>query len=87
MLRFQKTSAIGYAWCSEYGCSDNSPSEFNSLYGYSPLHNIQIRDDIAFPAMMITTADNDDRVAPSNSFKYTAELQFQMSSAKNQVGN
>ncbi len=71
MLRFQKFT-IGWAWVSDYGSSDNE-EEFKALYAYSPLHNI--RNDVAYPATMITTADHDDRVWPGHSFKYTAALQ------------
>ncbi len=71
MLRFHKFT-IGWAWCSEYG-SPEDPEEFKALYAYSPLHNL--KDGIAYPATMITTADHDDRVVPAHSFKFAAALQ------------
>lgn len=71
MLRFQKFT-IGWAWCSEYGSSEN-PEEFEALYAYSPLHNLQ--PGTAYPAVLITTADHDDRVVPAHSFKFAAALQ------------
>jgi prolyl oligopeptidase len=71
MLRFHKFT-IGWAWCSEYGSSENE-EEFKALYTYSPLHNL--KKGTAYPATMITTADHDDRVVPAHSFKFAAALQ------------
>jgi prolyl oligopeptidase len=71
MLRFQKFT-IGWAWTSEYGSADN-PDQFKFIYPYSPLHNI--RKGFAYPPVLVTTADHDDRVVPAHSFKYAATLQ------------
>lgn len=72
MLRFQKFT-IGWNWIAEYGSSEANEAQFKNLYAYSPLHNI--RSDLKYPAVMITTADHDDRVVPAHSFKYAATLQ------------
>jgi prolyl oligopeptidase len=44
------------------------------LLGYSPLHNIS-DNGTPYPAIMVSTADHDDRVVPAHSFKYAAALQ------------
>ena len=71
MLRFHKFT-IGWAWVSDYGSPDD-PADFPSLYAYSPYHNI--RDGVDYPPTLVTTADHDDRVVPSHSFKFAARLQ------------
>jgi prolyl oligopeptidase len=71
MLRFQRFTG-GVVGTAEYGCSDD-PTAFAYLYAYSPLHNV--RPGACYPATLITTADHDDRVVPSHSFKFAATLQ------------
>lgn len=71
MLRFQKFT-IGWAWVSDYGSSDD-PAQFKALYKYSPLHNL--KPGSCLPAIMVTTADHDDRVVPAHSFKFAATAQ------------
>ncbi|HEX7621005.1 MAG TPA: prolyl oligopeptidase family serine peptidase [Anaerolineales bacterium] len=71
MLRFQKFT-IGWAWVSDYGSSDNL-EEFNTLYSYSPYHNL--KPGTKYPPTLITTGDHDDRVVPGHSFKFAARLQ------------
>lgn len=71
MLRFHKFT-IGWNWIADYGSSDD-PAEFQTLYGYSPLH--RLCDGVRYPATLITTGDHDDRVVPAHSFKFAARLQ------------
>jgi prolyl oligopeptidase len=71
MLRFDRWTAGRY-WVDDYGYPDRE-ADFKVLRAYSPLHNIKA--DTPYPALMVTTADTDDRVVPGHSFKYTAALQ------------
>jgi prolyl oligopeptidase len=81
MLRFHQFT-IGHFWCSDYGNADNKEGEdARWLLAYSPLHNVKARKDQPFPAIMLTTADHDDRVAPLHSFKMAAELQYTLGTA------
>jgi prolyl oligopeptidase len=71
MLRFDKFT-IGWAWVSDFG-SPQDPEEFKALYAYSPYHNVKA--GTSYPAVLMTTADHDDRVFPAHSFKFAAALQ------------
>ena len=71
MLRFDRFTAGRY-WVDDYGYPDRE-ADFKVLRSYSPYHNI--RDGVDYPAILVTTADTDDRVVPGHSFKYTAALQ------------
>ena len=71
MLRFDRFTAGRY-WVDDYGYP-NREADFRTLYSYSPYHNI--RAGQRYPAILVTTADTDDRVVPGHSFKYAAALQ------------
>ena len=71
MLRFDRFTAGRY-WVDDYGYPGKE-ADWRVLRSYSPYHNIKVGVD--YPAMLVTTADTDDRVVPGHSFKYTAALQ------------
>ncbi len=71
MLRFNRFTAGRY-WTDDYG-DPGVEADFNVLRAYSPYHNV--RDGVDYPAILVTTADTDDRVVPGHSFKYAAALQ------------
>ncbi len=71
MLRFNRFTAGRY-WVDDYG-DPAKEADFKVLRAYSPYHNITPGKD--YPAILVTTADTDDRVVPGHSFKYTAKLQ------------
>ena len=71
MLRFDQFTAGRY-WVDDYGYPDRE-ADFRTLRAYSPYHNI--REGAEYPAILVTTADTDDRVVPGHSFKYAAAVQ------------
>ncbi|MEQ1439722.1 prolyl oligopeptidase family serine peptidase [Fontimonas sp. SYSU GA230001] len=71
MLRYHRFT-IGWAWAGDYGTAETKEG-FDYLRRYSPLHNV--RKGTKYPAVLVTTADHDDRVVPGHSYKYTAALQ------------
>ncbi len=74
----------GYYWCGEYGNPD-VPEEFEWVKSISALHNIPTNPK-TYPAILVTTADHDDRVVPAHSFKYISQLQHQLSETMNRLG-
>lgn len=71
MLRFNRFTAGRY-WVDDYG-DPAKEEDFRTLRAYSPYHNVRSGRD--YPAILVTTADTDDRVVPGHSFKYVAALQ------------
>ncbi|WP_338662043.1 prolyl oligopeptidase family serine peptidase [Pararoseomonas sp. SCSIO 73927] len=71
MLRFHRFTGGGF-WQQDYGDPERE-ADFRNLLSLSPYHNV--REGVAYPAVLVTTADTDDRVVPGHSFKYAAALQ------------
>lgn len=71
LLRFHHFTG-GAFWASDYG-DPTEETAFNNLLTLSPCHNIAA--GTPYPAMLVMTADTDDRVVPGHSYKYTAALQ------------
>lgn len=71
MLRFDQWTAGRY-WVDDYGYPSKE-ADWRLLRSYSPYHNIKA--GVAYPPVLVTTADTDDRVVPGHSFKYAAALQ------------
>lgn len=71
MLRYQHFTAGRY-WTVEYGDPADADA-FDWLIRYSPIHNV--REGEAYPPLLITTGESDDRVVPMHSFKLAAAIQ------------
>jgi len=61
----------------EYG-TVKDPEQFKALYAYSPYHHV--KDGTAYPAIYMSTGENDHRVNPMESRKMIARLQAANSS-------
>jgi prolyl oligopeptidase len=71
MLRYHRF-LIARLWIAEYGDPDQ-PRDAEILRAYSPYHNV--RDGVAYPAMLIETAESDSRVDPMHARKFAARVQ------------
>ena len=71
MVRYHRFGS-GRTWVSEYGSADKK-EDFGWLYAYSPYHHVKA--GTAYPAVLIATADSDDRVDPLHARKMAAALQ------------
>ncbi|MBI3464305.1 MAG: S9 family peptidase [Planctomycetes bacterium] len=76
MLRFE-LSPNGAFNVPEFGTVQD-PAQFQALLAYSPYH--QVRDGVAYPAVLLSTGSNDARVDPMHSRKMAARLQAATSS-------
>ncbi len=75
ITRFQKFT-VGIFWESDYG-NPELAADLPFIQGWSPLHNIvaPAEGTRQYPAMLVSTAEFDDRVPPLHSLKYVAALQ------------
>lgn len=80
MLRYQHFTA-GRFWTVEYGDAAD-PEAFGWLLAYSPLHNVG--DATAYPPLLVTTAESDDRVVPMHAHKFVAEVQHRAGGSSEQ---
>ena len=70
MLRFH-LHGIGAGWIPEYGSPDIE-KERAALLTFSPVHNV--KPDVAYPPVLVSTADHDVRVQPWHSYKFVLQL-------------
>jgi len=76
MLRVELDSN-GQFNVTEFG-TVKDPEQFKALYAYSPFHHVKA--GVEYPAVILTTGENDGRVNPAQSRKMTARLQALSSS-------
>jgi prolyl oligopeptidase len=62
----------GKTWIHEYGSADD-PAQFRTLLGYSPYHHVS--EGAEYPALLLLSADSDDRVDPMHARKFAAAVQ------------
>jgi prolyl oligopeptidase len=71
MIRYHRF-LIARLWIPEYGSADD-PAQFRWLRAYSPYHHV--RNGVAYPAVLLATAESDTRVDPMHARKMAARLQ------------
>ncbi len=70
---------IARLWVPEYGCADDA-EQFRFLHAYSPYH--RAIDGVAYPAVLLATAESDTRVDALHARKMAARLQAASSSGR-----
>jgi prolyl oligopeptidase len=73
MLRFH-LSGSGKTWVPEYGSADDA-AQFQALWAYSPYRRAVDGGSRAYPALLMESADHDDRVDPLHARKLVAAIQ------------
>ncbi len=71
MIRYHRFGS-GRTWISEYGSSENEP-EMRALFAYSPYHHVV--PGTRYPALLLLSADSDDRVDPLHARKFAAAVE------------
>jgi prolyl oligopeptidase len=71
MIRYHRFGS-GKTWTAEYGDPDVE-ADFRVLYAYSPYHHV--REGVAYPPLLVLSADSDDRVDPLHARKFVAAIQ------------
>ncbi|MBU1240377.1 prolyl oligopeptidase family serine peptidase [Myxococcota bacterium] len=81
MVRYHKFGS-GKTWIAEYGSADKV-DQFHFLYAYSPYHHVT--KGTKYPALLMNTADSDDRVDPMHARKFVAMIEYAQGSSANPV--
>jgi prolyl oligopeptidase len=73
MVRYHLVGS-GKTWIPEYGSAED-PAQFKVLHGYSPYRVATDAGPRAYPAVLLDSADHDDRVDPMHARKFVARVQ------------
>jgi prolyl oligopeptidase len=68
------------AWAGEVGSPVASAAQFKWLYGYAPL--VAIKKGVSYPATLVMTPENDERVSPAHAYKFAATLQWAQAASR-----
>lgn len=73
MRRYHRLLA-GASWMAEFG-DPESPSDWDFISRYSPYQNVRV--NVKYPKVLLTTSTRDDRVHPGHARKMAAHMQAQ----------